>query len=265
MSKIQLLQSEDQLSTVAIENGELISYQKNNIEFIHQKNDEGWNNSDTEMFPIIGPTVKNNYKVITQKGTNILDQHGLLREFPYILKSHTQKQAIFTKTYQKNTLLKNRKFPNKSIKEHIFWLYDFHFQKKFILDNNSLEIIFNFSTEEPMPFMLGYHPAFALSNNKNESFQTTEKNICLQEVFDAGADAYPVLECSEIILQHSDKNSIKITTQGFDNFMLWSETATMVCIEPITQFPDLKNQNYSEKNMRISDKNNHFSVKIAIL
>ena len=62
-----LLISEDGNSKVKIDKGELISYQKKGIEYMHQKENIGWNNSDTEMFPIIGPTIKNNYIVSTKK------------------------------------------------------------------------------------------------------------------------------------------------------------------------------------------------------
>ena len=72
-------------SQVIIEKGELISFQKDNQEYIHQKGNKGWRNSDDEMFPIIGPTAKNNYKVHTKNGDAVQDQHGLLREMEYSL------------------------------------------------------------------------------------------------------------------------------------------------------------------------------------
>jgi len=74
-----ILSSADKNSIVKIEEGELISYLKNGEEIIHQKGNPGWKNSDTEMFPIIGPTETNNFIVSTPKGNCIQDQHGLLR------------------------------------------------------------------------------------------------------------------------------------------------------------------------------------------
>ena len=41
-----------------IEDGELVSYRLKGHEFIHQKGSPGWRNSDTEMFPVIGPTAE---------------------------------------------------------------------------------------------------------------------------------------------------------------------------------------------------------------
>ena len=260
-----LLVSDDALSVVKIDNGELINYQKNGIEYIHQKQNIGWNNSDTEMFPIIGPTKKNDFKVTTSNGIATLDQHGLLREFNYTLLENDQKKTTFFKEYKKNTSLKNRKYPKNSSKELVYWPYDFSFKKTFILTNECLEIIFEINSDKNMPFMLGYHPAFELSGLSNEYISANNNKITLKDIFNAGSDAYPVLNTNKIILHHITKKDVKITTKGFDNFMLWTEVNSMLCIEPITQFPELNSQNYSEKNMRLSSSKELFSLKIALI
>ncbi len=108
-------------SQVTIEKGELISFQKDNKEYIHQKGNKGWRNSDDEMFPIIGPTSKNNFRVHTKNGDAIQDQHGLLRELEYTLISSDENSANFIKKYKKNTLINNSKFPKKSTEENLFW------------------------------------------------------------------------------------------------------------------------------------------------
>ena len=264
MEKIILLTSDDQESIVKIDNGELISYQKEGEEYIHQKGGLGWNNSDTEMFPVIGPTVKNNYIVLENEKEAVLDQHGLLREISYQLKSSSTNKAVFLKKYIQNTLLKNRKFPKKSTKEAVFWKYDFSFKKTVSLTNRILEIGFEFLSEEGMPFMFGYHPAFNLSGLGTEIIEIKNKKITLNEVLNIGADAYPILNSNELILHNKDKKSLKITTKGFNNFMLWTEVPSMLCIEPITQFPSLKDHKYTDKNMRISCGQEFFSIKIEI-
>jgi len=45
--------------------------------------------------------------------------------------------------------------------------------------------------------------------------------------------------------------------------MLWREVSNMICIEPITQYPDLETQNYSEANLRISNGEDLFSMDIT--
>lgn len=260
-----LLKSKDQKSIVKIDNGELVSFTKKGVEYIHQKTNKGWNNSDTEMFPVIGPTVKNYHKVTTKKGDAILDQHGLLREFPFKQISSNNFDVIYSKEYHKNTLLKNRKYPNKSEQENVFWPYDFSFKKCFFLTDSYLEITFEIYAEKGMPFMLGYHPAFELSGNKSEFCKTKFKTISLEQVIKAGEAALPLLNCNEIILENSIKKNIKISTTGFHNFMLWTEVNSMLCIEPITHFPNLITQQYSEKNMLLSSGSDIFTVKIEVL
>jgi len=116
-------------SLIKIENGELISFQKDNIEYIHQKENKGWRNSDDEMFPVIGPTAKNNFRVHTKNGDAILDQHGLLREMDYSLISSDENNAKFIKKYKKNTEIINSKYPIKSTEEKLSWPFDLHLKR----------------------------------------------------------------------------------------------------------------------------------------
>ena len=50
-----------------------------------------------------------------------------------------------------------------------------------------------------------------------------------------GNRAFQVANCNTIILQ--DKKELRITTVGFEHFMLWTEVSNMICIEPITFYP----------------------------
>ncbi|MHB0755661.1 aldose 1-epimerase [Polaribacter sp. M15] len=252
-------------SSAAIENGELVSFLNNNVEYIHQKGNKGWRKSDDEMFPVIGPTFKNNFRVHTKNGDAIQDQHGLLREMEYSLIYSDENTAKFIKKYTKNTAVKNSKFPEKSTEEFLKWPFDFTFEKNFKLKNDVLTIDFIITSDENMPFMLGYHPAFLLSNTGKETFIANDKIYDLDDVYKAGSNAFPVLNSNKIVLKNTDKNDLEITTQGFDNFMLWTEVNNMVCIEPITQYTSYTDQKFSEKNMRLSKGKNTFSVALKII
>ncbi|MCH3881332.1 MULTISPECIES: aldose 1-epimerase [Tenacibaculum] len=252
-------------SFVKIEKGELISFKRENKEYIHQKGNKGWRNSDDEMFPVIGPTVKNNYRVHTKNGIAILDQHGLLRELDYTLVSSNENSANFIKKYSKNTAIKNSKFPVKSNEENLFWPFDFSFEKNFKLENNVLKIEFIINSKKGMPFMLGYHPAFLLSNTGNEILESNETKITLKDVFKAGSNAFPILGTDKVTLKNIDKNDLEITTKGFNNFMLWTEVDNMLCIEPITQYTSHTDQKFSEENMSLSQGVNFFSVAIKVI
>ena len=207
--------SPDKNSSATIDKGELINYIKNNEELIHQKNEPGWGSSDTEMFPIIGPTIKNNYKISTKRGECFQEQHGLSRELEYIKTKETQNSTEFTKIYQKNTQIKNSKYPTNSTQELISWPYNFKITKIFELNNESLIINFEIETEKKMPYMFGYHPAFKLSRNNTEYLQTKTQTIKLKEILDKGHNAYPLLNCEEITLIKPTQQNIKIQTKGF--------------------------------------------------
>ena len=97
----QIITSRDKESTVVIDQGELVSYSKFGEELIHQKGDRGWSSADTEMFPVIGPTKANNFKVTTDRGEAIQDQHGLLREMPYEVIEHLDDSLVCKKIYKK--------------------------------------------------------------------------------------------------------------------------------------------------------------------
>jgi hypothetical protein len=134
MSSKIILQNNNAIVTV--ENGELISFKQDNTEYIHQKGNKGWGKSDDEMFPIIGPTANNNFRVHTKNGDAIQDQHGLLREMNYTAVSSDETNASFIKKYEKNSKIKNTKFPKKSTEENLFWPFDFEFRKIFTLKND---------------------------------------------------------------------------------------------------------------------------------
>ncbi|WP_297805305.1 aldose 1-epimerase [uncultured Polaribacter sp.] len=263
MSSVEILKNKD--CKVIIEKGELISFQHNNNEYIHQKGNKGWRNSDDEMFPVIGPTAKNNFIVHTKNGDAILDQHGLLRELEYSLVSFDKNSAKFIKKYKKNTQIANSKFPEKSSEEKLFWPFDFTFQKNFTLERDVLNIEFIIESEKGMPFMLGYHPAFLLSDSGEETLESNGVEITLTDVYKAGSNACPVQNSNKIILKNIYRKDLEITTKGFDNFMLWTEVDNMLCIEPITQYTSYTDQKFSEKNMSLSDGKNIFSVAIKIL
>ncbi len=262
MSSQQVITSSDKESTVVIDQGELISYSKDGEELIHQKGDRGWRNADTEMFPIIGPTDANDFIVNTKRGEAIQDQHGLLRELRYEVSNQTDSTIDYLKTYEENTSVTNSKYPEKSTKEKISWPYSFDFKKKFRLIDDALIIQFEIKGEPGMPFMLGYHPAFKLSGKNTEIFIAGKKQMSLQDILDVGSIAFPALDTHEISLIKKEGYNIKISTKGFNNFMLWTEVPNMVCIEPITAYPYTGEKALGAGLFRICSEVDNFEVVI---
>ena len=248
--------------SVKIQSGELVSYQIDTYEIKKKKGSSGWRNADTEMFPIIGPINEANFRVQTLKGEAVQDQHGLLRELGYTLVEKTDVSAIFEKTYTKGTKVKNSKYPAKSTEELLNWPYDFTFRKHFSLSSNGLEISFTVMGEKNMPFMLGYHPAFKLRSSAPK-IKTENKEISLKEIKEAGNRALPVLNCTNVTLV--DEKNVQIRTEGFGNFMLWTEVDNMVCIEPITFYPyAVKQENLSNGFMKLTEQPRVFKVQISL-
>ena len=245
---------------VVIDQGELVSYQVDGYEFIHQKGQPGWRNSDTEMFPIIGPTNEAGFRVHVPRGNAILDQHGLLRELEYELKDSSDTEAHYSKNYQRGEVIINSKYPEKSTAQRLIWPFAFQFDKHFQLGPQGLQINFNISGEHDMPFMLGYHPAFKL-RLAEPTVKANDQVISLQEIIDVGSRALEVANCDTITL--SDEKGLRIETEGFGHFMLWTEVENMLCIEPITFYPyALGQENLHEGFMHLDTEQLVFTVNL---
>ena len=243
--------------SVKVDDGELVGYAVDGHEFIHQKGSPGWGSSDTEMFPIIGPVNESGFQVKTPEGSAIQDQHGHLRQFLYELIDYSSTQAVYQKAYQTGTPIRNSKYPSKSTEEWLNWPYDFVFEKRFILHQNSLEISFTVSGDSSMPFMLGYHPAFKL-HSSSPIIQANSRRITLDEILTVGSRALEVSNCNEICL--IDDNEIIIKTEGFGHFMCWTEVRNMVCIEPITFYPYAVEQQHLHQGFQMLDDTTVFKV-----
>lgn len=244
-------------STVGIDAGELVSFVCGGHEFIHQKGSPGWGSSDTEMFPIIGPVDKANFRVQTPKGEAVQDQHGLLRQIPYELVSQSGSTVIFEKEYVAGTAVKNSKYPEKSTEPFMSWPYSFRFEKSFELKDKVLEVTFHITGEESMPFMLGYHPAFNLHSNA-PMIIANDRKITLDEVLAVGSRAFQVPDCTSITLK--DEKQIAIETKGFGHFMCWTEVRNMICIEPISFYPYAVEQKDLDKGFQYLKDKAEFKV-----
>jgi len=247
--------------TAKIDSGELVSFIVQGHEYIHQKGSPGWRNSDTEMFPIIGPTAEADYLVKTPKGNAVQDQHGILRELEYELVEQSESKVIFQKSYIADTKVQNSKYPDKSFVEILYWLYDFKFEKQFKLSDEGLTITFKISGEKGMPFMLGYHPAFKI-HSEQPSIVTEDRIVSLSEVLQLGSRALHLQNCDSLTLQQ-DSKGLSIKSHGFGNFMLWTEVSNMICIEPITFYPyNVLQQNLDEGFMILEQNEAEFVVQI---
>jgi galactose mutarotase-like enzyme len=249
---------------VVIERGELISYQIGGYELIHQKGSPGWRQSDTEMFPIIGPLNEANYRIETPRGDGRLDQHGHLRELDYELVFDSETEAFFRKFYDAGTPVPNSKFPAKSSQESLSWPYSFTFLKKYRLKDGGLQVEFEISGEEGMPYMIGYHPAFKLySEYARVESVPDQRMVHLREILAVGSRAYELDSTNEVLLH--DAHILRMTTEGFGSFMLWTEVSNMLCIEPISHYPYAGEQTELSKGFRVLNGVDRYRVYIELV
>lgn len=220
--------------TAQVSSGKLFSYKVDDFEYIHQRQ-VGWPHSDTEMFPIIGPTAAADYRVRVGDNSVVLDQHGLLREFGYTHLDSDNELSIWIKKYKAYDELANSKYPENSPETVQFWPYDFEFLKSFGFDDRGLVIRFEIIADPMMPFMLGYHPAFRLNPDYVTRIESGSGQISLSEVLDAGSRALAIKQANRVVLHN--QRSVVLETEGFSHFMCWTEVPEMVCVEPITFYP----------------------------
>jgi len=111
--------------------------------------------------------------------------------------------------------------------------------------------------------MLGYHPAFMLSSNLDEIVKSEKQEVTIPEILKGGSKAFPILNTNEITLVKKSGSNIKLKTEGFNNFMLWTEVSNMLCIEPITAYPYTGKEKLTKELFNISDGKNIFTVTVT--
>ncbi|NNE01786.1 MAG: aldose 1-epimerase [Eudoraea sp.] len=248
--------------SVTIRNGELTSYIVDGYELMHQKGSPGWGHTDTEMFPIIGPTDKAGYRVHVPKGNALQDQHGLLRELSYETVMTDDTTALFEKTYTAGTIIMNSKYPERSTAARLIWPYSFQFKKKVALTKDGLKITFEVTGELDMPFMIGYHPAFKV-RSKNAVIKSDNVSYSIEEVMAAGDKALEVENTTTLFLV--DEKELILKSKGFGSYMLWSPVPTMVCIEPISFYPYAVDQSQLSDGFRYLNKEAEvFEIQISV-
>lgn len=219
---------------VEVKAGELAGLCYDGREYMHPAEAPGWGHSDTEMFPIIGPTAQSAYRVQVPRGNAMLDQHGLFRELPYELVSSSGSEVVLEKSYKAGTPVPNSKFPDRSQLRMQVWPYPFQIVKTFSLLPDGVRISFELRGERDTPYMFGYHPAFRITSQAAK-VHCGQREIGLEEVLSVGDRAFELPDCESLVLQ--DAGRLQLESRGFGHFMLWSPDPGMLCMEPITFYP----------------------------
>ncbi len=91
--------------SVKIDAGELVGYKIEGHQYIHQKGSLGWQNSDTEMFPIIGPTAE----AVQFKISTVFFVNWIITLFPNLILRLFLKKPIYQELrYRIQNIRKNQ-------------------------------------------------------------------------------------------------------------------------------------------------------------
>lgn len=231
---------------------ELISFKKQNINFIWKIDESFWNKTSPVLFPIVGRLKNDTYTIKNQSYP--LPRHGFARELLFEIESQNPNEATFLLKDSTETL---KKFP-----------FQFELRISYILKENLLKINYDIknNSDETMPFSIGAHPAFAIDLNQSEysiSFENETRlvNHELEKELFSGRTNNIELVNSNLVINYSyfEKDAIvlkdlktrKLTIAknnnpylrfdlgGFPHLGIWTKpNAPFLCIEPWCGYAD---------------------------
>ena len=250
--------SNSQLSaTINTLGAELISLVKNHKNYIWKVDETYWNKTSPILFPIVG-RLKNDSYTFNSK-TYHLARHGFARNMEFSFDKKSDSQVIFEL--------------NESEETKTNYPFDFKLLVAYTLLDNELviEYFVRNQSDEVIPFSIGAHPAFAISDKfenyslqfnaadtfethhlENESFngkttlvETKNNSIALNyNLFEKDALVFKQLKSNEVILKNKDKSILKVNFDHFPYLGIWTkENAPFLCIEPWCGLADHANHN----------------------
>lgn len=244
-------------ATINTFGAELISLVKNNKNYIWKIDETYWNKTSPVLFPIVGRLINDSYSFNGEKYQ--LPRHGFARNMEFSFDKKSDSQVVFEL--------------NESEETKINYPFDFKLLITYTLIENELviEYFVRNQSDEVLPFSIGAHPAFAISDKfenyslqfnaadtfethhlENESFngKTTlvEKNnnaIALNyNLFEKDALVFKQLKSNEVVLKNKDKSILKVNFDHFPYLGIWTkENAPFLCIEPWCGLADHANHN----------------------
>lgn len=255
--------------------GEIVGLKKGAIQILHGggKDDKfkegtdslGWKRSEILMFPIVGPA--RDYVLYVDDCETLkevaMDQHGISRYIPFRIASISRKSISLIQEYVSDTQIINLKYSKTEDNGHpetISWPYSFSIEKNISLHSiknhddfagysGFVDIEFHITnkSENIMPFMFGFHPAFRTYGN--------EGNIIIEHGDSAKDIPFDGFLGKDITLFNRNTGDIFFRNSKihfrmhhtFGNTMVWSPkgAAEIICIEPVTCLPKtLENAEY---------------------
>jgi galactose mutarotase-like enzyme len=244
-------------ATINTLGAELISLVKNNKNYIWNIDETYWNKTSPVLFPIVG-RLKNDSYTFNGK-TYQLPRHGFARNMEFTFDKKSDSQVIFEL--------------NETEETKAIYPFSFKLLMAYTLMENELviEYFVRNQSDEVLPFSIGAHPAFNISENfenyslqfnaadtfethhlENESFNgkttlvdTKNNAIALNfTLFEKDALVFKQLNSNEVILKNKDKAILKVNYDHFPYLGIWTkQNAPFLCIEPWCGLADSNNHN----------------------
>jgi galactose mutarotase-like enzyme len=244
-------------ATINTLGAELISLVKNNKNYIWNIDETYWNKTSPVLFPIVGRLKNDSYSF--NKKTYQLPRHGFARNMEFFFDKKSNSQVIFEL--------------NETEETKAIYPFSFKLLMAYTLMENELviEYFVRNQSDEVLPFSIGAHPAFAISDKfenyslefnatdtfethhlENESFigkttlvDTKNNAIALNyALFEKDALVFKSLKSNEVILKNNDKAILKVNYDHFPYLGIWTkQNAPFLCIEPWCGLADSTNHN----------------------
>ena len=244
-------------ATINTLGAELISLVKNNKNYIWKIDETYWNKTSPVLFPIVGRLKNDSYSFNGEKYQ--LPRHGFARNIEFSFDKKSDSQVIFEL--------------NETEETKAIYPFSFKLLMAYTLMDNELviEYFVRNQSDEVLPFSIGAHPAFAISDKfenyslefnavdtfethhlENESFigKTTlvdAKNNTINlnyALFEKDALVFKQLNSNEVTLKNKDKAILKVNYDHFPYLGIWTkQNAPFLCIEPWCGLADGLNHN----------------------
>ena len=245
------------IATINTLGAELISLVKNNKNYIWNIDETYWNKTSPVLFPIVGRLKNDSYSFNSK--TYQLQRHGFARNMEFTFDKKSDSQVIFEL--------------NETEETKAIYPFSFKFLMAYTLMENELviEYFVRNQSDEVLPFSIGAHPAFAISDKfenyslefnavdtfethhlENESFigkttlvDTKNNAIALNyALFEKDALVFKQLNSNEVTLKNNDKAILKVNYDHFPYLGIWTkQNAPFLCIEPWCGLADTINHN----------------------
>lgn len=253
MSKEITIKNEFVEATISTKAAEVISFKKlsDNLETIWCRNPEFWRNCNPILFPYTGPLIDGKY---TYEGREYFcGQHGFTRDAEFTITEAGKQEAELVLQSDFSTL---RVYP-----------FAFTLTVRYTLEGHKLLLNYRITNrdDKPLPFNIGFHPAFNCPVDKNESFSDYciefqhEETLMLPDKVIPNGKYFSLKDVSvspsffyhnsqiksDWVQLTNGKHTVRVGIAGYQTLGFWrkNENAPYVCIEPWHPVNDLPKAN----------------------